>query len=59
MHRAALDAVLSVNCTPEYKVCKRAQAVEGGLVDRRCSVDFVTAKRCDCIRTIAETRKEM
>lgn len=51
---AALDAVLRVNCTPECKVCASGPSCGGG---RRQGVDFVTAKRCDCIRTIARNGK--
>lgn len=35
----------------------QALGARGG--NGRCRVDFVTAKRRDCIRTIAETRKGM
>lgn len=35
----------------------QALGASGG--NGRCRVDFVTAKRRDCIRTIAETRKGM
>lgn len=35
----------------------QALGARGG--NGRCRVDFVTAKRSDCIRTIAETRKGM